>query len=93
MARALNSTALQLTWLIPLTEDRNGVIRRYSVSLTEKERGIQLQQVTTATTLVLTSLHPHYTYNLTVAAETVALGPYSEPVTVQLPEDGECMGK
>ncbi len=55
----------------------------------EKETGTQTQLVIAAVQLYLSSLHPYYTYTLTVAAETVALGPSSAAVSVQLPEDGE----
>ena len=41
----------------------------------------------------VTSLHPYYTYNCTVAAETsVGIGPFSSPVVIRLPESGMCSG-
>ena len=38
--------------------------------------------------MTLTDLHPFYTYSCAVAAETVAVGPYTFPITVQLSEEG-----
>ncbi len=40
------------------------------------------------TELVLSGLHPSYSYVCAVAAETVLIGPWSEGVTVILHEDG-----
>ena len=40
------------------------------------------------TSLRVSPLHPFYTYTCIVAAVTVGLGPYSAPVVVQTPEDG-----
>ena len=34
----------------------------------------------------VTALHPYYTYRVQVAAVTVGLGPFTEPVAVQMPE-------
>ena len=35
------------------------------------------------------SLHPYYTYNFSIAAVTVVLGPYSEPLVVQTLPDSK----
>lgn len=40
------------------------------------------------TELFVTSLHPHYVYEITVAAKTVEFGPYSSPTSVQMDQDG-----
>ena len=40
------------------------------------------------TSLRVSPLHPFYTYTCIVAAVTVGLGPYSAPVVVRTPEDG-----
>ena len=39
--------------------------------------------------LTISSLHPFYTYTFSVAANTVGLGPFSEPVNQQMPQDGK----
>ena len=44
--------------------------------------------VTAATSLIVPSLHPFYMYNCTVAAFTIAVGPYSVELSITLPEDG-----
>ena len=38
---------------------------------------------------MFTELHPYYTYEIVVAAVTVAVGPYSIPVQITTPEDSK----
>lgn len=37
------------------------------------------------------NLHPYYTYQCTVAAYTVGVGPYTLPITVQLDPEGKLL--
>ena len=83
----LDSRTLLLSWSPPVVGDRNGVIRMYYVNLTEEETGREFHFETELTTLTQTSLHPFYHYSWMIAAFTVGLGPYSSPLTVQMPED------
>lgn len=85
---ALNSTSLLLTWEHPLPQDRNGIVRRYVVNVTEIETDTRMVVYTAGTRLTLSDLHPSYTYLSTIAAETISLGPWSEGISVKLPEDG-----
>ena len=87
-ARSLSPTSLIISWEPPLQEVRNGIIQRYTVKITELETEQNTTFYTEATTLNVTSLHPYYTYNCTVAAETIGIGPFSPPVVFQLPESG-----
>ncbi len=41
----------------------------------------------TTTHLLLTNLHPYYTYTVFVAGVTVSMGPYSVGNSVQTPPD------
>ena len=41
------------------------------------------------TSIVVQSLHPHYTYQCAVSAVTVSEGPYTETVAIETLEDGE----
>ena len=84
---SLDSRTLLLSWSPPLVEDRNGVTRMYIVNLTEEETGRKFHFETELITLNLTSMHPFYHYSWSVAAYTVGIGPYSNPLTVQMPED------
>ena len=73
----ISSTAILLSWRAPLFEDRNGVIRHYIVNVTELETLNEFSQVTTHLEIVLSTLHPHYTYECAVYAVTVGPGPGS----------------
>ena len=55
----------------------------------EEETMRQFQLMSTATTVVASTLHPYYTYSFTVSAVTVGEGPYSQPLSIQTLEDGE----
>ena len=82
-------TTVQLEWLEPRAEDTNGLIRAYVVNITELETGTSWQQrIEDDTDALIESLHPFYSYSLSVAAETVDLGPFTLPTTVEMPEDG-----
>ena len=89
----VNSTSLTVSWDPPPLEDTNGFIRQYILVSTENETLTitQLQPLPTTTQVDLNSLHPYYTYTFRVAAETVDLGPFSNDITVQLPEDGNAL--
>ena len=91
-ALPLDPTSLTISWGPPQLELRNGIIQQYRVMVTEVETGVVTTLYTEATTVNLTSLHPYYTYSCTIAAETSALGPFSYPVQIQLPESGMCHG-
>jgi len=84
---ALDSTTIALNWDSP-DGRHNGIIREYRVNLTEVETGRVFQEVATTTSLVVSNLHPDYTYEWIVSAFTVAEGPYSLTSTVRTPEDG-----
>jgi len=59
----------------------------YIVNLTEEETGRKFHFETELITLNLTFMHPFYHYSWNIAAYTVGIGPYSNPLTVQMPED------
>ena len=92
-AQPLNPSSLILSWDPPVQELRNGIIQQYSVIIVEQETGRVISLSTRDTRLNVTSLHPYYTYNCTIAAVTFAgTGPFSSPVVIQLPETGMCLG-
>ena len=87
---ATDSRTLVLSWEAPNPEDRNGIIRQYTVNITELDTGTLTQLVTNDTTITAFSQHPHYTYSCVVAAETsVGVGPFTSSRAVQMPEDGK----
>ena len=77
-----------MSWFPPLREHQNGIIIRYIVHVSglnsEVERELNVVDLST----VISRLHPFYSYQFSVAAETVALGPFSNPITLKMPESG-----
>ena len=85
---AVNSTTIQLQWKPPPLADQNGVIRSYLINISVAETGSVFQLTSVTNGLNISTLHPFYTYTITVAAVTVGPGPYGAVLTIQLPEDG-----
>ena len=85
---AIDSRTLLISWLPPPFDHRNGIIRVYTVNITERETGMICHLATAATSLTIPSLHPFYTYDCTLTAFTIAEGPYSVKVNITMPEDG-----
>lgn len=82
----INATSLEVSWNILAVPDRNGVIREYVIHITEVESQKETRYGTLTPPFNITNLHPYYTYHGKVAAVTVATGPFSPTVEVNLPE-------
>lgn len=82
------SNSLELNWQPPPSNERNGIIRLYSILLQEQETNQSLEFTANSSNITIQSLHPFYVYTSKVRAETILPGPYSESVMVQLDEDG-----
>ena len=91
VATATDSRTLLMSWVLPPFEHQNGIIREYRVNITERETGRTYYLTTAATSLTAPSLHPFYTYDCKVAAFTIAQGPYSEKLSITMPEDGRSL--
>ena len=88
-AIALGSRRIQINWSQPLYEEQNGIVRSYIVNITVQETRQHMQLTTSNTTITAEGLHPYYNYYISVAAVTIALGPYTEAHVLQTPQDGE----
>ena len=88
VAASVGSTSFVLSWSPPPTSQQNGIIREYTVNITEIQTGISIILNSTSTSVSVLSLHPYYTYECRVSAYTVGSGPYSEVFTITTPEDG-----
>ena len=84
-----DSTSISLTWQPPPSSDRNGEITQYRLQITEQETQRSYEERTPHSGHTLTSLHPYYNYVISVAAETVGIGPYSSNLTQQTQESGK----
>lgn len=87
----VTSTTIEVSWSeIPL-EYQNGIIRYYIVNITETNTGSEFQATTDDKSVIFNSLHPYYTYSITIAGYTTKVGPYSTPISVTTDEDSMCM--
>ena len=86
---AISSTGIRLTWEPPQPGDQNGVIQAYNITITEvltgrmmyfKKGGINF-------ILIVNSLHPYYTYQCSISAETIGPGP-AENISVTTHQGG-----
>ena len=90
MVTVSSSTSAYLTWSPPSVEQQNGIITKYVINMTVQETGEHLQFMSSTTSLVVNNLRPYRTYEWIIAAATSdGIGPFSDPVTVVTPEDGE----
>ena len=84
----VNYSTIVLNWNPPDIDDQNGIVRYYVVNVTELQTGNMFQFTANATSLTITSLHPAYTYKITVSAATIRPGPFSPTLTLQTDEAG-----
>lgn len=87
----LQSRSVDLSWVSPIQNQLNGVLRSYRIEAYEINTGRTLvyQTLSTQTTFNLNSLHPYYEYTVRVSAVTVGPGPLSTAITVRTPQDGK----
>ena len=87
-AKPVSPTELLMTWRPPPEDKQNGRIRYYTISVNETDTEEESEYDTSDNTVhwTVTALHPYYTYRVQIAAVTVGLGPFTEPVPVQMPE-------
>ena len=86
---SVNSTTINSTWEPPPVPEQNGAIKEYRINLTETNTGTVLHFSSLEPFKLFTELHHYYTYEVVVAAVTVAVGPYSMPVQITTPEDSK----
>ena len=88
-AVALGPRRIQINWSLPLPEEHNGIVRSYTVNITVAETDRHIQLTTNNTTITAEGLHPYYNYHISVAAVTIAIGPYTVNQVVQTQQDGK----
>lgn len=93
VARATDATTLRISWAPPVAERVNGLIQRYSLSITELETGTSEQFSTREESIAINDRHPYYRYGYVVAAVTTGQGPYSVATLIRMPEAGRYIGQ
>ena len=88
--RQVTSTSFILSWSAPPLREQNGLIRHYSVRCTHQEGDFEIL-TDSLTARLITNLRPFYNYTCSVAAVTIAPGPYSSTVLVTTLEDGKIL--
>ena len=78
-----------LNWYPPDIDDQNGIVRYYVMNVTELQTENMFQFTANATSLTITSLHPAYTYKISVSAATIGPGPFSPTLSLQTDEAGK----
>lgn len=85
----ITSTSISLQWSPPMEVLWNGIIREYLINITEYNTGKILVYYSMTTSLVISSLHPYYTYLGQVSAFTVGYGPFTDVFQVTTSQDGK----
>ena len=89
---ALNSTAIEITWLPPPDNTLRGAIHFYIVNGTEAvTMDTTYYQEVNTTRAMFSGLHPYYFYWFSVAAVANDRGSFSERVGNYTEEDGKIM--
>ena len=86
---SLSSQNVTVSWSPPSVTQVNGLIQHYTIVLYEVITGKTHTYETNKTSLLSSNLHPYYTYSVSVAATTVAIGPYSTNQTFTTLEDSK----
>ena len=86
---SFDSVTISIAWEPPPFSNRNGDIVQYHIRVTELETQTDSEYTSTTQNYTLTSLHPYYSYSISIAAETIAVGPYSTGLLQQTSESGE----
>ena len=68
---------------------QNGIIRRYIINITRIDTG-EMESYTSQDFSIILQVLPFRRYLVSIAAVTVDTGPFSEYLTVEMPEDGKC---
>ena len=83
------SSSLTLSWNSPPFEETNGPIQYYTVRVTEFDTNTTFPARNSFNTqITFSNLHPYYIYQCTVATYTIGIGPYTQPISVQLDQEG-----
>ena len=87
---SVGSKSFSVTWLPPLLQDQNGIIRQYRLLIYNISTGSIIYNFTTVNQhAIVSNLQPYSSYNLSVSAYTVSAGPYSDFLMVTTEQDSK----
>ena len=73
--------------MAPEEISQNGIIRQYIINITRIDTG-EMESYTSEDFSIVLQVLPFRRYLVSIAAVTVETGPFSEYLTVEMPEDG-----
>ena len=85
---AESASSIAFSWQVPLQNETNGIIQYYTVRVTEINTRHLLEFNSNETSTNVGDLQAYQAYELSVAAFTVGLGPFSASVEVTTLETG-----
>lgn len=90
-AITFDATSIHVYWTHPPEDTHYGVIREYWLNVTELETRTRSRVVVDSaeTEVVLPSLHPFYTYHITIVPVTIAEGDNYTEITIRTAEAGK----
>ena len=90
-AVTFNATSIHIYWTHPPEDTHYGVIREYRLNVTELETGKRTRVVVDSEEMevVLMSLHPYFTYHITIVPVTIEEGDNYTEITIKTAEDGK----
>ena len=90
-----SSTSIQVSWEPPTTEFTFGILRAFIIryALASDQEAYNYTTISSdVTTHIIEGLLEFTLYNIEIAASTVGIGPFSDPVSVMTDEDSELEG-
>ena len=85
-----SSQSAEISWSLPLLEERNGIITSYTVTVSRQGSGSQILLTSATTSISVNMLNPFTTYTVTVTASTsIGVGPPSTQLSFRTAEDGK----
>ena len=86
---SVSSMGFLVAWDEPQLEHQNGIIDHYVISVIETETDNATLYTSVSLTFTLQNLHPFYNYELSIAAFTVGMGPFSQAINVTTDQEGK----
>ena len=85
---AETSSSISFSWQPPPQNKTNGIIRHYTVRVTEVKTGLFFEINSTATSVNIGQLQAYNAYEVKSAAFTIGLGPFSASIEITTLEKG-----